>query len=104
MKLTRAVEAIRLGDFAAAETLLASSAVFRFSGGAPRQLADALAAWCALELHGERRYLNRVALFGEGGPDELAQCWPEFVAALDRLEDGRPVALQAASALVEQGA
>jgi len=58
-------------------------------GGTERAIADTLAAWCALELRGELRPIDRIALFGEAAPDGLFEVWPELQAFLERHEDQR---------------
>lgn len=82
-RLIVAVAALREHRFADAERLLAE-----VRGGKidPWQagLVDALSAWCAFELRGERRPVDRAALFGEADPEGLLQHWPELGAFLDQ--------------------
>ncbi|MCU0695334.1 MAG: hypothetical protein MUC96_02260 [Myxococcaceae bacterium] len=81
--LARAVLAVRAGDFAEGRRQLGVYEV-RLLGGPPRGLADALAAWCVEQTTGERRHVDRLALFGEAGPDTLRGLWPELADFLDR--------------------
>jgi len=53
-------------------------------GGMERGLHDALLAWTAAQLRGERKAFDRVALFGEAGSKGLEEVWPQlarFVAS-----------------------
>jgi len=47
-------------------------------GGMERGLRDALLAWTADRLRGERRSFDRVALFGEAGSKGLEASWPQL--------------------------
>lgn len=47
------------------------------------QRTTTAAAWCALELTGERRYVDAVALYGEVGPDVARNIWPELSAFVE---------------------
>lgn len=49
-------------------------------GGPTRGLADVLVAWATRELTGERRTVDLIALYGETGPENVRQFWPELVA------------------------
>lgn len=82
-RLLAACVTLREGRFAQAETILAEP-VIKQLGGWLRALSDALSAWCALELRGERRPVDRAALFGEADPEGLLQHWPELRAFLDQ--------------------
>ncbi len=85
-RLTALVEAV----------LMARAANFpgvldRVSGFDAKQLAGVLGAlgrtleaWAAEMTSGERRHVDRVALYGESGPDELGRAWPELVAFTER--------------------
>jgi len=53
-------------------------------GGTMGALARVVDAMCVESLTGELRHVDRVALFGEGGPDELRKAWPDFVAFIER--------------------
>jgi tetratricopeptide (TPR) repeat protein len=81
--LASAVLLARNGDWAAARTKLATLEVKRM-WGTTGALARALDALCIEQLTEERRYIDRVALFGEASPDELRKHWPEFVAFVER--------------------
>jgi len=81
--LAQAVMACRAGRFQDASPLLDRHEL-RSLGGMQRGLSDALRAWCAEQLAGERRYVDRVAVFGEAGPDALRQAWPELAEFLER--------------------
>lgn len=47
-------------------------------------LGRTLEAWAVELTSGERRHVDRVALYGESGPDELVRAWPELVAFTER--------------------
>lgn len=85
-RLTALVEAVlmaRAGDFRAV--------LDRVSGFDAKQLPGVLGAlgrtleaWAVELTSGERRHVDRVALYGESGPDELGRAWPELVAFTER--------------------
>ena len=56
----------------------------RSLGGPTRGLSDALKAWSVELTTGGRRHVDRVALFGEAGPEGLREAWPELVAFVER--------------------
>ena len=39
---------------------------------------------CIEKLTGELRHVDRIALFGETGPEELRKAWPELIAFVER--------------------
>lgn len=53
-------------------------------GGSIGALARAIDAMCVDALTGELRHVDRIALFGETGPQELRKAWPELVAFVER--------------------
>jgi hypothetical protein len=75
--LARAVLACRRGDFSGALPLLDAFEVKQL-GGFYLALANALRAWCVAEQTGELRHVDRVALFGETGPEVVRGAWPEL--------------------------
>lgn len=81
--LAAAVLALREKHPREACALLERKAIYQLAGP-ERGLRDALHAWGAHQLTGQIRHVNRVAIWGEGGPEELARAWPEFMAALER--------------------
>lgn len=81
--LASAILHARKGDWAAARTKLATLEVKRM-WGTTGALARTLDALCIEQLTQERRYVDRIALFGEASPDELRKHWPEFVAFVNR--------------------
>lgn len=73
---------VREGEWRQAREKLASFEVKQMAGiGA---FARALDAMCIEKLSGERRHVDRLAVFGVGGADELAKAWPEFAAFVAR--------------------
>ena len=46
--------------------------------------ARTLDAFCIERLTGELRHIDRIALFGETGPEGLRKAWPEFIAFVER--------------------
>jgi tetratricopeptide (TPR) repeat protein len=83
LTIANAVIALREGDPAKARALLAGYEV-KMLGGPMRGLADVLTAWCVEQLSGERRPVDKVALFGESGPEGLRLVWPEVIAFVER--------------------
>ena len=83
VRLAEAIVLARHGDAAGARTKLSSFEVKQMSGtiGA---LARTLDAMCIEQLTGELRHVDRVALFGETGPDELRKAWPELISFVER--------------------
>ncbi len=81
--LVQAILLARAGDFLGARGKLSAFEVKQMSGtvGAFARTLDAM---CIERTSGELRHVDRVALFGEAGPDELRKAWPEFVAFVDR--------------------
>lgn len=53
-------------------------------GGSIGALARAVDAMCVEALTNELRHVDRIALFGETGPQELRKAWPELVAFVER--------------------
>lgn len=53
-------------------------------GGSLGALSRAIDALCVESLTGELRHVDRVALFGETGPDGLRKAWPELIAFVER--------------------
>ena len=83
LTIANAIIALREGDAAKARALLAGYEV-KMLGGPMRGLADALSAWCVDQLTGERRPIDKVALFGESGPEGLRSVWPEVITFVER--------------------
>ncbi len=81
--LAKAVLAAREGRWPDARAELQRYEVKMLSGPT-RGLADALTAWAAEQLTGQLRHVDKVALFGETGPDGLKKVWPELVGFVDR--------------------
>lgn len=73
------VLALRQGEARTAAQLLGRQEVKQL-GGVSRALADACYNWAIEQATGEQRYVDRVMLFGEVGPDRLRAFWPELVA------------------------
>lgn len=80
--LASAVLACRAQNWPEARVLL-SRRELRTLGGPPRGLSDALRAWTAHQLDGVRAPIDRISLFGEAGPQQLRQAWPELIAFVD---------------------
>lgn len=83
LTIAKAVVALRSNELKSARELLASYEV-KLLGGPTRGLADALTAWTAEQFLGQARPVDRVALFGEAGPDALRKVWPELVEFVTR--------------------
>ncbi len=81
--LAEAILLARSGDAAGARTRLGAFEVKQL-GGSVGALARTLDALCIEQLSGERRHIDRVALYGEVSPDGLKKVWPELVAFVDR--------------------
>jgi len=81
--LVEGILSLRGGDASAARVRLASLEVRRM-GGSLGTLARVLDAFCVEHLTGELRHVDKVALFGEAGPDELKAAWPELWAFVER--------------------
>ncbi len=89
--LARAVLAARAGDWTEARELLARPNLNE-PGGRCRGLAEALKLWAAEQLSGPGHSgnLDRVALFGESGPEVFQEIWPEFHRFLERHQPLEP--------------
>lgn len=83
LTIARAVVALRTNELKRARELLSAYEV-KLLGGPTRGLADALNAWSAEQFLGQARPVDRVALFGEAGPDALRKVWPELVDFVTR--------------------
>lgn len=81
--LTEAIVLARGGDSSGARARLGSFEV-KHLGGPLGALARTLDAMCIERLTGERRNVDRVALYGEASPDGLQRAWPELVAFVER--------------------
>jgi tetratricopeptide (TPR) repeat protein len=81
--LVHAVFAARDGDFAKAREMLSRHEVKQL-GAFYAALAHAVTAWCIEQTQGERRHVDRIALFGETGPERLQKAWPELAAFIER--------------------
>lgn len=81
--LTEGVLLLRDGRPSEARQRFGSFAV-RQLGGSTGALARAADAMCVELMSGERRHVDRIALYGETGPQELGKAWPELVAFVDR--------------------
>lgn len=81
--LARAVLLARSAEWASARERLAMLEAKRL-GGPLGALARALDSWWVERLTGELRHVDRVALFGEAGPEELRSAWPGFVEFVER--------------------
>lgn len=77
LTIAKAVVALRSNELKQARALITSYEV-KLLGGPTRGLADALNAWVAEQFLGQTRPVDRVALFGEAGPDALRKAWPEL--------------------------
>lgn len=81
--LARAVLACRAGDWAAARQHLLRHEVQQL-GGHQRALSDTLLSWTSERTGGLPVPLNKVALYGETGPEHVRSVWPELVDFVDR--------------------
>jgi hypothetical protein len=83
IRLAEAILLARSGDAAGARAKLSSFEVKQMAGtiGA---LARTLDAMCVERLTGELRHVDRIALFGETGPDGLRKAWPELISFVER--------------------
>lgn len=81
--LVRGVIAARAGDWNGARALLAPFEVKQL-GGSLGGLSRVLDAMAIEGLTGERRHVDRVALYGETGPEALRPHWPELVDFVER--------------------
>ncbi len=81
--LAEAILLTRSGNPSEARRRLGSFEVKQLSGsiGALARVIDAM---CVELLTGELRHVDRIALFGETGPQELRKAWPEIVAFVER--------------------
>ncbi len=86
LTISKAVNAMRANELDHAKELLAAYEV-KLLGGPVRGLADALTAWCAAQRTGQVRPIDKVALFGEAGPDALRKVWPELTAFVESAPD-----------------
>lgn len=80
--LAEGLLACRAGDHAGARATLTRFEVKQL-GGFHAALASAVSALCLERISGELRPVDKVALFGETGPERLSALWPklaEFVA------------------------
>jgi hypothetical protein len=82
--LARSLVAARAGKPKAASELLERYEMNALSGPI-RGLREAMRAWCEEALTGQARFVDRVALFGEAGPERLQALWPEIVAFAQRV-------------------
>jgi hypothetical protein len=81
--LAQAALACRAGDFAKARELLGRHEVKQL-GGFNGALAATLHAWSVEQMQNELRHVDRIALFGETGPERLKAAWPELAAFVER--------------------
>ena len=81
--LVTAVIAARAGRAMEAFTRLSQPEVKQL-GGMPRALADTLRAFLVFQDRGERWPVDRIALFGESGPEQLQKVWPELAAFVEQ--------------------
>jgi tetratricopeptide (TPR) repeat protein len=81
--LVRGVLAAKAGEWSGAREFLAPFEVKQL-GGALGGLARVLDAMAIEGLTGERRHIDRVALYGETGPEALRPHWPELVEFVNR--------------------
>lgn len=81
--LAEAVLHARNGELHLAREKL-SSFEAKQMGGTLGALARTVDALCIERLTNELRHVDRVALFGETGPDELRKAWPELIAFVER--------------------
>lgn len=81
--VAEAILFLRAGDAARAREKLNIFEVKQLAGtlGALARTLDAL---CIEQLTGERRHVDRVALFGGTGPEDLRKAWPELIAFVER--------------------
>lgn len=83
--LSRAIFAARDGRFEDVRTELARREAYQLVG-VHRALSEVLLAWSEAQLEGAAtQQINPVMLWSEGGPDQLRECWPELLVAIDRL-------------------
>jgi hypothetical protein len=81
--LAQAALSCRAGDFAKGRELLGRHEVKQL-GGFNGALAAALHAWSVEQTQNELRHVDRIALFGETGPERLKAAWPELAAFVER--------------------
>lgn len=81
--LAEAILLARSGNSSEARRLLGSFEAKQL-GGSVGALARTVDAMCVESLTGELRHVDRIALFGETGPQELRKAWPEIVAFVER--------------------
>jgi hypothetical protein len=81
--LAEAILLARAGNASEARRRLSSFESKQLSGSIGA-LSRTLDAMCVESLTGELRHVDRVALFGETGPDELRKAWPELIAFVER--------------------
>ncbi len=83
LTLVTALVLLRSGEAAGARAKLASFEVKQL-GGAMGTLARTAEAFCIEHLSGEKRHVDRIALFGETGPEGLRKGWPELIDFVER--------------------
>lgn len=81
--VAEAILFLRAGEAARAREKLNTFEVKQLAGtiGALARTLDAL---CIEQLTGELRHVDRVALFGATGPEDLRKAWPELIAFVER--------------------
>lgn len=83
VRLSEAILLARAGDAVGARAKLNTFEAKQL-GGTLGALARTVDALCIERVSGERRHVDRIALFGETGPEELARAWPELVSFVER--------------------
>ena len=81
--LVQAILLAREREWQRARQELARMEVKQLSGSLGA-LSRTLDAFCVERLTGELRHVDRIALYGEAGADQLRLYWPEFVDFVDR--------------------
>ncbi|MBL8936170.1 MAG: hypothetical protein JNM69_16565 [Archangium sp.] len=81
--LAEAILLARAGSWSEARRRLGSYESKQLAGSIGA-LSRAVDAMCVESLTGELRHVDRIALFGETGPQELRKAWPELVAFVER--------------------
>ena len=79
--LAQGVTLARTGAWASAEQVLLRRELKQL-GGFARALSEAVAAFAAWHLRGERHRIDRTMLFGEVGDEGLSRGWPELAEFL----------------------
>lgn len=84
--LASAVLAVRASRFDEVRLAMGSRAAYQLAGSY-RALSEVLLAWSEEHLDGAaQQRINVVMLWAESGPDALQRCWPELIAAIERLQ------------------